>query len=336
MSKRFTITALLITALIASASPTRAFSEMSLMPAPQLNCQPMGGDTLIGRDYRNFTFSRAKKDLEWTFRYRPEDDDYGITKWLLVPLHPTSEAKSGDKVLSLGTECANLALRESYSYNPKNVRDISVKRRDSGVLYKWNFEGRIRRVRDEVDSLALIGFNNSNQRVAFHFAAAHTGPRVGGTLWGKIEGLKCKVSTIGLPISQGAYVVSSRVLAALDLAGVPYADRANLILQSFSIYAAVDSDGRVKGKFGIKFDGSASDKQKALELAELALDHLLSELGSDVIDDIAISNPRLAKDIDDFIWTVDAKIYLKDWMSAVDALEETVSETDLDLCKIWD
>jgi len=335
MSKRFAITALLITAILASASPTGALSEPTFMPAPQLNCQPMG-DILGGGAYRNFTFSRSKKDLEYTFRYRLEDDNYGVTNWLLLPLHPTTKAKSGDKVLSLGTDCGTYSDGYSYSYNPKSVRQVRMSRGRNGYPTKWNFDGRIGRVRDEVDSLALIGYNSSNQRVAFHWRYSQTGPRTGGTLFGKIQGLACRVSVIGLPIAQGVYVVSSRMISALELAEVPYADKANLTLQGFSIYAGVDSDGRVKGKFGIKFDGSASDRQKALEYAELTVGYLISELGSGVADEIEVSNPKAATGIKDGMWTVDAKIYLEDWMSAVDALQETVSETDLDLCKIWD
>ena len=335
MNKRLSISLILITALFVSASPTSAQTEPALRPAPQLSCQPMG-EILLGGSYRNFTFSRAKNDLEYTFRYRLEDDDYGVTNWLLVPLHPTSKAKSGDKVFSLGTDCQRYDDGYSYSYNPNSLRQVRMTRGRSGYPSKWNFEGRVTRVRDEVDSLALIGFNNSNQRVVFHWRYSQTGPRVGGTLFGKIQGLACKVSVIGLPIAQGLYVVSSRMLSALELAEVPGADKANLTLQGFSIYAGVDSDGRVKGRFGIRFDGSASDKQKALEYAELAVGHLISELGSGVADDIEVSNPKSAMGIRDGMWTVDAKIYLEDWMSAVDALQETVSETDLDLCKIWD
>lgn len=335
MSKRLTITALLITALIASASPVRAFSEMSLRPAPQLNCQPLGSDTLIGHNYRNFTFSRSTTDLEYTFRYRLEDDDYGVTNWYLVPLHPTSKAKRGDKVLSMGTGCSTYSNGNSYSYNPKSVTKVPIIR-NNGYPSKWNFEGRIPRVRDEVDSLALIGYNSSDQRVAFHWRSSQFGPRTGGTLFGKIRGLACRVSVIGLPIAQGVYVVSSRMITALELAEIPYADKANLTLQGFAIYAGVDSDGRVTGSFGIKFDGGASDRQKALEYAELAVGYLISELGSGFADEIEVSNPKSAMGIRDGMWTVDAKIYLEDWMSAVDALQETVSETDLDLCKIWD
>ena len=320
---------------LSAAAARSPESEPTLETRPTLNCQPMG-DLLLGRSYRGYEFRRDGKDLDYTFRYRLEDEDLGVTRWLLVPLHPTNQAKKGDLQLTLGTSCQSYDDGYSYSYNPKSVQSISVSRNSNGFPRKWNFDGRLRRVRDEVDSLALIGLNAQGNRVVFHWRYSETGPRRGGTILGKLNGLACRVSVVGLPIAQGIYVVSSKTLEALSLLEVPGADKANLTLEGFSIYAGVDSEGRVKGRFGIRFDGSASDRQKALEYGELAVATMIEELTGEVIDDIAVTNPRSARNIKDGMFFVDATIYLDDWMSAIDALEETVSATDLDLCRIWD
>lgn len=316
----------------AAEVPSASAFKQSL---PSLSCQPMG-DLLPGRTYRGFEFRRDRKDLDYTFHYRLEDDDYGVTRWLLVPLHPLSQAKKGDRQISLGTSCYGYEDGYRYSYNPKSVQSVAVSRNSQGFPRKWNFDGRIRRVRDEVDSLALIGLNAEGQRVVFHWRYSETGARQGGSVWGKLNRLACKISVVGLPIAQGMYVVSSKTLEALDLFNVPGVDNANLQLKGFSIYAGVDSNGRVKGRFGIRFDGDPADMQKALELGELAVTTMLEDLTGELIDDISVTNPRTAIAIEDVMFIVEATIYLDDWMSAIDALSETVSETDLDLCKIWD
>jgi len=320
---------------LSAAAARSPESEPALETRPLLNCQPMG-DLLMGRSYRGYEFRRDGKNLNYTFRYRLEDDDLGVTRWLLVPLHPTNQAKRGDSQFTLGTSCFSYKDGYSYSYNPKSVRAIEVSRHSNGFPKYWNFDGRLLRVRDEVDSLALIGLNAQGNRVVFHIRYSETGPRRGGTILGKLNGLACRVSVVGLPIAQGIYVVSRKSLEALSLLEVPGADKANLTLEGFSIYAGVDSNGRVKGRFGIRFDGSASDREKILEYGELAVTTMLEELNGELIDDIAMSSPRSARNIKEGLFFVDAELYLDDWMSAIDALEETVSETDLDLCKYWD
>jgi len=294
------------------------------------------GDLLKGNLYRGFNFRRVGKNLEWTFGYRLEDDSYGVSYWQLVPLHPTSQAKSGDKTLSLGTTCYPYEDGLSYSYDAKRkYSKLSFSRHANGVVRSSAFSGTLNKVRDEVDSLALIGFNKQGERVVFHIQYSYTGPRRGGTIWGKIHGLTCNVSVIMLPIAQGVYMVSSKALEALDLVGVPAAGDANLMLKGFSIYAGVDSYGRVKGTFGIKFDGSASDKAKALEFGQLAVETMLAELTGELIDEIYVANPKWAPTIDDGIFLVDAWIYLEDWQSAREALAETVDQADFDLCNYW-
>ena len=319
---------------LSAAAARNPESEPALETRPLLNCQPMG-DLLMGRSYRGYEFRRDGKNLDYTFRYRLEDDDLGVTRWVLVPLHPTNQAKKGDSQFTHGTSCFSYTGL-SYSYNPKSVRAIDVSRNSNGFPKYWNFDGRLPRVRDEVDALALIGLNAQGNRVVFHIRFSETGPRRGGTILGKLNGLACRVSVVGLPIAQGIYVVSRKSLEALSLLEVPGADKANLTLEGFSIYAGVNSEGRVTGRFGIRFDGSASDREKILEYGELAVTTMLEELNGELIDDIVITSPRSARNIKGGMFFVDAEIYLDDWMYAIAALEETVSASDLDLCKFWD
>jgi hypothetical protein len=331
------------TLLLNADAARSSVSEPALGTRPMLNCQPMG-ELLLGQTYRGFSFQRDGKDLVYTFRYRPEDDVLGVTRWELIPLHPTNRAKKGDLRFTWGTDCQSLKAPEDQSYDPKKTERLKrspikspVAMSTNGAPYiaGWNFDGRLRSVRDEVDALALIGFNAKGNRVVFHWRVAQYGPRRGGTILGKLEGLACRVSVVGLPIAQGIYVVSRKALEALSLLEIPGADKANLTLEGFAIYAGVTSDGRVTGRFGIRFDGNPSDTQKARQYGELAVKTLIGELtGNSVPTKVTIRNPKFV--LIEGRWYVDALIYLDDWMSAIDALAETVDATDLDLCKVFD
>jgi hypothetical protein len=323
------------TLLLNADAARSSVSEPALGTRPMLNCQPMG-ELLLGQTYRGFSFQRDGKDLVYTFRYRPEDDVLGVTRWELIPLHPTNRAKKGDLRFTWGTDCQSLKAPEDQSYNPKKTGPIGIKRNSNGSPIEWNFDGRLFSVRDEVNALALIGFNAKGNRVVFHWRVAQYGPRRGGTILGKLEGLACRVSVVGLPIAQGIYVVSRKALEALSLLEIPGADKANLTLEGFAILADVTSDGRVKGRFGIRFDGSASDTQKARQYGELAVKTLIGELTGNSVPTtrVTIRNPKFV--LIEGRWYVDALIYLDDWMSAIDALAETVDATDLDLCKVFD
>lgn len=254
----------------------------------------------------------------------------------MVPLHTEPHpTKLGDVRLNFGTACQKIS-QEAY-YAPKSHRYKAVyKHPKTGFPKAWNFHGRLRGVRDEVDKLALIGLNAQNERVVFHMAQVGDGTRYGNVFLGPVARAGCKLINFGMPIVQGMYVVSRKALEALDAAGVPGADKANLTLEAFSIYAGVDKYGRVKGRFGIRFDGNTQDKQKALEYGELGFDTMLEKVSGKPVDVIEVSAPRSATNIKDGLTILDVYLDLDDWMSAVDALHETVTETDQDWCKAFD
>jgi hypothetical protein len=310
---------------------------------PSLTCQDTTDSS--GFETRGFNSRREKKNLDYTFRYRLEDYDYGVVRWLLVPLHPTSRAKKGDRRLTQGTSCftfgckgcdsynPNLAI--SYSYNPKSVEGVAVERWKTGFLKRWTHTGTLRNVRDEVDSLALIGLDAQGNRVAYHQDFFSQGARQGGTFFGSLNRLACKASVVGLPIAKGMYVVSGKTLEALDLFNIPYADKASLTLEAFSIYTGVDKNGRVTARFGIRLDGDAADKQKLKDYGVLAFTTVLEELAGREIEQISVTNPVRANNIKNDLLMLEANIYILDWIDAIDAIAETMDENE-DVCKIWD
>lgn len=322
----------------AAEQPTANALKGSL---PSLTCQDTTDSG--GFETRAFNSRREKKNLDYTFRYRLEDEDYGVVRWQLVPLHPTSRAKNGDTRLTKGTSCwtfgckdcdsynPNLAI--SYSFNPKSVQDIAIERWRSGLVKRWTHTGTLRNVRDEVDSLALIGLDARGNRVVYH--ERFFNERRGGTFFGSLQRLACKQAVVGLPIAQGMYVVSRKTLEALDLFNVPYADNASLTLEAFSIYGAVDKNGRVKARFGIRLDGDAADKQKLKDYGEFAFTTVLEELAGKRIEQISVTNPVRANNIKNGLLLLEADVYILDWIDAIDAIQETMDENE-DVCKIWD
>lgn len=310
---------------------------------PSLTCQ----DTtdFSGFETRGFNSRREKKNLDYTFRYRPEDDDYGVTRWLLVPLHPTSRAKKGDLQLTRGTNCftfgckgcdsynPNLAI--AYSYNPKSVVPVAIARWSTGQPKVWSHTGTLKNVRDEVDTLALIGLDARDNRVVYHQSYFSQGARRGGSFYGWINRGLCNHAVAYLPAWQSMYVVSSKTLEALAFFDVPYADNASLTLEALSIYTAVDKNGRVKARFGIRLDGDAADKQKLKEYGELALTTVLEELAGREIEQISVTNPVRANNIKNGVLMLEADLYFLDWIDAIDAIAETVAENE-DICKIWE
>ena len=291
---------------------------------------------LKGYSYRGFESERNSKAINWTFRYRPEDDEVGITRWEIIPLHPRSgKSKSGDLAFMFGNGCERLSSKESALYNPGSVREVGIERYGNGIVKQWSFNGTIPNVRDEVDRVALVGFNELGQRVAFHVRGLLQGPRRGGTIMGKIEYLKCRISVIGLPIAQGTYVVTHKTIQALDMAEVPYADKGNLVLEGFAIYQGVNSAGQVTGQVGFGFDGKEVDKDKLLRWSELAVNTAFDKV-ADRNRELAGDNPKTFKDkLGDPKFTIEVKMYLEDWMAALDAIGETVRTSSSDVCKFW-
>lgn len=320
------------------ATPLNALQTTSSKSSPETECQDMG-DQLNGHSYRGFSFQRNKKNLEYTFQYRSEDDDLGVKYWRLYPLHEEDDAKDGDKYFQQGTTCLEFESRDvdgGYFYKPTSVKWVKIDRWKNGYPKKWNFEGTITKVRDEVVTLALVGFNSANKVVVFHQQWSMTGQRRGGTILGKLNGLACRIAVVGLPIAQGMYVIPRQALEGLNLAGVPTADKGLLTLEAFSISAGVDQYGRVKGSFGYKLDGGSSDIKKEQELMELAIQELIEHAAGEILEEVELVYPDTANVFQGGIFFAKAYIYLDDWQKSIEYLNESVQEAELDLCNYWD
>ena len=260
-----------------------------------------------------------------------------MKKWKLYPLHEKDDVKNGDMYFQQGTTCLEFESRDvdgGYFYKPTSVKEVKIDRWKNGYPKKWNFEGTIIKVRDEVVTLALVGFNSANKVVVFHQQWSMTGQRRGGTILGKLNGLACRIAVVGLPIAQGMYVIPRQALEGLNLAGVPTADKGLLTLEAFSISAGVDQYGRVKGSFGYKLDGGGADSAKLGQLQGLVITQMIEEAKGEALDELIKVYPAF-KSLKTGIFLAEFDMYLDDWQKSIEYLNETVQEADLDLCNYW-
>jgi len=160
-----------------------------------------------------------------------------------------------------------------------------------------------------------VGLNARGERVAFHVRNMYSGPRQGGTIMGKIENLKCRISVAGLPIAQATYVVTHKSIQALDMAGIPQAKKANLVLEGFAIYQGVEADGRVRAQVGFSFDGSEKDKEKLKQYAEMSLNAALDKYVS--TPEVLGLKTALVVEDGQLKFGFEVVMYLEGWLEAL-------------------